>query len=63
MENPATWKRAEKIILDALTEHDKMTAAGAVGFSSPRFVADRLRAAGLLNDADEPEIGWEGVRA
>jgi hypothetical protein len=27
------------------------------------MIAKRLREAGLLKDQDEPELGWEGLRA
>jgi len=62
MENPATWKSAEVVICDALEDHGRMTAAGAVGPSVPKFVADKLRSAGLLSDADEPAVGWQHLR-
>lgn len=62
-ENPASWKRAELVILDALEDHAKMTAAGACGLSTPATIAWRLRDAGLINDQDESEIGWDKLRA
>jgi hypothetical protein len=62
MENPASWKTAELIIDEALDEHDQMTARGAIGSSSVHLIADRLRRAGLLNDQDEPEVGWKRLR-
>lgn len=63
MENPASWKEAELIVLDALEEHDEMMAAGAIGLSTPALICQRLRAAGRLADSDEPEIGWDRLRA
>lgn len=63
MENPATWKRAELIIGDARAEWVDMDDCGAVGPSIDKYIANKLREAGLLNDQDEPEIGWDGLRA
>jgi len=63
MENPASWKSAELLILDALEDHDRYSRMGAVGYSTPALIASRLRQAGLLRDQDEPEIGWDKLRA
>lgn len=62
MENPATWKPAEVVIMQAYEEWSRMTTAGAIGPSLPHFIADALRKAGHLNDAADPEVGWEGIR-
>lgn len=61
MENPATWKRAEKVISDAYAEWQAMSSAGAVGYSLPAFIARHLRLHGIVADQDEPAIGWEGL--
>jgi hypothetical protein len=61
MENPATWKRAEVIICDTLAQCTQDAAAGVIGLSRPRMIADALREAGLLDDADEPEQGPEAA--
>lgn len=63
MENPSTWKMADKIIADAYQEWARMTDAGTIGLSVGRFIADRLRHHGYISDEDEPEIGWEGLRS
>ena len=62
MENPATWKMADKIITDAYEEWARMQDSGAIGLSVGCFIADRLRHHGYISDSDEPEIGWEGLR-
>lgn len=62
MENPATWKRAEKVIMDAEAQWYRWHKAGAVGLSRPAFIAHCLREAGLLHDENEPALGWEGLR-
>jgi hypothetical protein len=62
MENPAEWRRAEKVINDAYTEWSAMTARGAFGLSLPAIIATRLRQHGILTDGDEPAIGWEGLK-
>ena len=58
MENPSTWKRAELVIMDAILEWEASSKFG----SKQALIASRLRAHGLLNDQDEPEIGWDGLR-
>lgn len=62
-ENPSTWKSAELVIADAIDEWRYMVGRRAVGPTDVHLIANRLRSAGLLNDTDEPEIGWEGLRA
>lgn len=62
MENPATWKKAETVITDTYDAWKQAHDAGATGASYPRAIADALRAAGLLNDADDEPLGWEGIR-
>jgi hypothetical protein len=62
MENPACWKPAELVVLDALEDHFDMLRAGACGLSQNAMICDRLRQAGYLKDADEPEIGWDKLR-
>jgi hypothetical protein len=59
MENPASWKPAELVIEDALSDYHYDHDRGAVGASLVHYVADHLRRAGHLNDTDVPEIGWE----
>lgn len=61
MENPSCWKRAEKVISDAHKEWRKGRDRGAYGLSLPGTIAARLREAGIISDADEPEIGWDGL--
>ena len=61
MENPATWKTAEAVIVEAHAEWHEMTEAGAYGPSVGRHIASKLREAGLINDAGEPELGWTGL--
>jgi hypothetical protein len=61
-ENPATWKTAELVISQALADCEEARREGMCGGTTPHVIADRLRAAGLLTDGDEPEIGWEGLR-
>lgn len=59
MESPATWKHAEQTICEAYQEWAHMMSMGAVGPSLPKLIADRLRQEGLIQDADEPELGWQ----
>jgi hypothetical protein len=60
MENPATWTRATNVIFSAILEwgRDKDT----VGFSQAALVADRLKRAGLLNEAAFEVTGYTGER-
>jgi hypothetical protein len=60
MECPASWKRAELIIDDAIADHDREIER--FGASTAHMIADSLRRAGLLNDQNEPEVGWDGLR-
>lgn len=62
MENPASWKNAELVIMDALHAHESAMAAGMVGGSREHTIAEALRRAGLLKDSGEEEIGWEKLR-
>jgi hypothetical protein len=62
VENPATWKQADKIVYQAMSGWYAAKEAGVVGLSITRSVTDALRKAGYLNDSDEPEIGF-GDRA
>jgi hypothetical protein len=59
-ENPASWKTAELLISEALD--DFAAAAPRPGASRVKVIADRLRQAGVIQDADEPEIGWDKLR-
>jgi len=61
MENPSYWKRAEKVIADAHREWKKASRGDVCGLSLPATIATRLREAGIVNDADEPALGWEGL--
>lgn len=63
MENPASWKSAELVISDALDDFGDAARHGMVGASNIHTIADRLRASGHISDADEPEIGWDKLRA
>lgn len=58
MESPASWKTAELVISETLYHHHQSMRAGVVGCSAQHLIAEALREAGLLNDADEPEVGW-----
>jgi hypothetical protein len=62
MENPAEWKQAEKVISDAFAEWTRLNRAGTIGLSLPGLTAARLREAGVVSDAEEPALGWEGLR-
>lgn len=64
VENPAYWKRAELVIEGALDAWDRAQRAPEVivGPSQPHHIADALRRAGILQDQDEPMIGWDGLR-
>lgn len=62
MENPATWKEPEVIILNAWEDWNEAQRAGMVGPSIARVIADRLRKAGWLHDEDSPELGWVKLR-
>ena len=61
MENPACWKTAELVIGDALEDWESIQGV-VVGGSRQIAVANALRAAGLLQDSEEPEIGWDKLR-
>ena len=61
MENPSCWKRAEKVISDAHKEWHKARERGVIGLSLPGTIATRLREAGIISDAGEPAIGWDGL--
>lgn len=63
MENPATWKMADKIITEAYEEWAQKHDSGAIGASVGRFIADRLRHHGYISDSDEPAIDWKGLRS
>lgn len=62
MENPAYWKTAELVILDALEEFEYMTNRGIVGTSNVHLIADKLRESGHIKDQDEGIIGWDKLR-
>jgi hypothetical protein len=63
VESPGSWRRAEAIIDAAQTQYRIDTATGMVGLSAAARVAQALRRAGLLHDEDEPELGFDGLRA
>ncbi len=48
MENPATWRPAEKVIHKALNDFEESQRAGIIGRSKMKAIADALREAGLL---------------
>ena len=62
MENPATWKRAENVILAAYNEWLSMNEDGVTGTSMPAWVAAHLRDAGVLKDDDEAPVGASFVK-
>ena len=49
-ESPYSWTPAEKVIAQAWKDHDAAMAAGIVGASKIRAIADALREAGLLKE-------------
>ena len=51
-ENPADWKKAEHVIADALNKALEGRAAGLVGWSTPKQIAEALREADLLKEDD-----------
>lgn len=52
-ENPADWNRAEKIISETIHDHEEARAAGMVGFTIVKRIANALRAAGYkIEDED-----------
>jgi len=56
MENPATWGKAEHVIIQALDEYDKDVLGNRgviVGLSLTRRIADALRNANLLREPEE----------
>jgi hypothetical protein len=61
-ESPACWKEAELVIQAALSDYAYDRDRGVIGSSLVFYVANALRQAGHLNDADEPYIGWERLR-
>ena len=65
MENPATWKRAENVILEAYNEWNATNDAGrALPYraSLPSYIATCLREQGILRDEDEPAVGASFVK-
>lgn len=49
-ENPAYWTPAEKTISEALSDYEKSLAAGIVGWSRVKCIAEALREAGHLKE-------------
>lgn len=49
-ENPATWGPLEKAIAEALKQADEGRAAGRIGLSTVRQIADKLRETGLVKE-------------
>lgn len=49
-ESPYSWTPAEKVIYQAWKDHDEAMAAGIVGRSKIRAIADALREAGFLEE-------------
>ena len=62
MEDPASWKRAENVILEAYNDWIKVTDAGVTGVSMPAYVATALRLADVVHDADEVPVGASFVK-
>jgi len=52
MENPNTWKQAEKVILEELSHEQEDFMKGVCGLSLPKRIANRLRAEGLLKEGE-----------
>lgn len=50
-ENPATWKRLEHAIQEAINQHSKGLAGGAMGSTLTKQIAEKLRAEGLVQEA------------
>lgn len=50
VENPQTWGPLEKAIDEAMREADDARAAGRIGLSRVRQIADKLREQGLVNE-------------
>lgn len=48
MENPMTWNRAQRVIDEALTEHDQNMQNGMCGASLITIIYKALSTAGLL---------------
>lgn len=48
MENPAYWGEAERLIWEAIDEHEKAMEDHVCGGSLPLVIATKLEAAGLL---------------
>ena len=57
MENPATWTAAEHVIGQALEQSYDDTAAGILGQSAVRMIADALREAGMLREPAARDTG------
>lgn len=62
MENPASWKPAELVVLDAYNDWMTANSLGAIGASLPSAVCEALRRDGYLVDDHQEEIGWDGLR-
>lgn len=54
MENPGTWKKAEKIISDILDEFERNhnQPDPIVGWSLPKRIAEALRDEGILREGE-----------
>lgn len=56
MENPAYWTHADRVIEQALRNHEKMNLAGYVGGSRAYCVRKALEEAGLLSEEKNPKM-------
>ncbi len=52
-ESPASWKKAEFVIENAIRSHYDALENGIIGWSLTKSIAEALRGAGLLRDEDE----------
>lgn len=48
MENPNTWTHAQKVIMGAIIECQKLKMQGMVGFSLPTIIYHALNKSGLI---------------
>jgi hypothetical protein len=55
MENPASWNEAQKIISEAIQEHETSKKAGVFGLSLVATIYNALNVKGYLNDKEKGE--------
>lgn len=63
MEDPSTWKMADKIANDAYQDWWAAHNQGMAGLSVGRYITDALRHHGYISDTEEPAIDWAGLRS